>query len=214
VEGSSLGLIAPKVFSEFFESGEDNYDNKFIAVLAKYVRLYSIFLSVTITAYYIAILSYHVDTLPIDFIIGISNAGQGVPFTVFVGAIILEMIMELLRESLIRIPKQIGPAIGIVGGIVIGQAAISAKLFSPLLLIVVAVSLLSSFTAPDYTIMNPLRIIKFFLIIASGSFGLIGFILGVSIVAINMISTSTFGVPYLAPFAPFNWYDFKIPQTK
>ena len=209
VEGSPLALVAPKVFSEFFESCEDTYDNKFIAILYKYVRMYSAFLSVSITAFYVAVLSFHVDTLTTDFIIGINNAGQGVPFTVLVGAIILEMIMEILRESLIRIPKQIGPAIGIVGGLVIGQAAIAAKLFSPLLLIVVALSLLCSFTAPDFTIMNPLRIIKFFLIIISGCFGLIGFTLGISIVLINMISTSTFGVPYLAPFAPFNWKDFK-----
>ncbi len=209
VEGSTLALVAPKVFSEFFESSEDNYDNKFTAILAKYIRMYSTFLSFSITALYVAILSFHIDTLPADFIIGVANAGQGVPFTVFVGAILLELLIELLRESLIRIPKQIGSAVGIVGGLVIGQATISAKLFSPLLLIVVALSLLSSFTAPDYTIMNPLRIIKIFLIIISGCFGLIGFTLGISVVVINMVSTSTFGVPYLAPFAPFNWYDFK-----
>lgn len=209
VEGSTLALVAPKIFSEFFESCEDNYDNKFIAIISKYIRLYSTCLSVSITALYVAILSFHVDTLPADFIIGINNAGQGVPFSVFVGAFLLEMIIEMLRESLIRVPKQIGATIGIVGGIIIGQAAIAAKLFSPLLLIVVAISLLSSFTVPDYTIMNALRIVKFFLIIVSGCFGLIGFTLGMSIVLINMISTSSFGVPYIAPFAPFNWYDFK-----
>jgi spore germination protein KA len=208
-EGSVLALVAPKVFSEFFTSGDDFYDDKFIAILAKYVRMYSTFLSVTITALYVAILSFHIDTLPGDFIFAIFDADQGVPFSVLVGALIVEMIIEMLREALLRIPKQIGSAVGVVGGIIIGQAAIAAKIFSPLLLIVVAVSLLSSFTAPDYTIMNPLRIIKFLLIIASGLFGLIGFTLALSIVLINMVSVSTFGIPYLEPFAPFNWYDFK-----
>jgi len=171
--------------------------------------MYATFLSVSITAIYIGILTFNVDVLPADYILTISNAGQGVPFTVFVGAVLLEMVVEMLRESLVRIPKQIGPAIGIVGGLVIGQAAIAAKIFSPLLLIVVALSLLSSFAAPDYTIMNPLRVVKFFLIIVSGAFGLIGFMFGISIVLISMISMNTFGVPYLTPFAPFKWYDFK-----
>lgn len=209
VEGSALAIVAPKVFSEFFAAAEDIYDNRIIAVLAKYVRMYSTFLSFTITALYVSVLNYHIDTLPPDFIISISDAGQGVPFTILVGAILLEAIIEMLREALLRIPSQIGPAIGIVGGIVIGQAAISAKLFSPLALIVASVSLLSSFTVPDFTIMNALRIMKFFLIIISGTFGLIGFTFGIHIILINMVSTSTFGVPYFAPFAPFNWYDLK-----
>jgi spore germination protein KA/spore germination protein len=209
VDGSVLALVAPKVFSEFFASCDDFYDNKFIAILQKYVRMYASLLAVTITAVYIAILSFHIDTLPIDFIYSIFNSNQGVPFSVFFGALIIEMIIEMLREAMLRVPKQIGAAVGIVGGIIIGQAAIAARIFSPLLLIVVSISLLSTFTVPDYTIMNPLRIVKFFLIIVSGLFGLIGFSLAVSIVLINIVSISSFGVPYLAPFAPFNWYDFK-----
>lgn len=208
VEGSALALVAPKVFSEFFESCDDLYDNKFSAVFAKFIRAFSCYVSLTITATYIAIISFHIDALPEDFILLVNKFQQGLPFTVFVGAVITEMIVEILREALTRVPKQIGPAIGIVGAIVIGQAAIAAKIFSPLLLIVASVSLLSTFTVPDYTIMNPLRIGKLFLILLSGSFGLIGFTMGFSIILINIISTRSFGIPYLAPFAPFNWYDF------
>lgn len=209
VEGSSLALVAPKVFSEFFESCDDFYDNKFSAVFSKFIRVFSSFLALTITSLYIAIISFHIDALPVDFIMLVNKFQQGLPFTVFVGAVITEMLVEILREALIRVPKQIGPAIGIVGAIVIGQAAIAAKIFSPLLLIVASVSLLSSFTVPDYTIMNPIRMGKLFLILLSGSFGLIGFTVGFSIILINIISTRSFGIPYLAPFAPFNWYDFK-----
>ncbi|MTI69901.1 MAG: spore germination protein [Firmicutes bacterium] len=209
IEGSVLALVAPKLFFEFFISSDDLYDDKFIAILGKYVRMYSTFLSVTMTALYVAILSFHIDTLPGDFIFTIYDSNQGVPFSIAIGALIIELVVEMLREALLRVPKQIGAAVGIVGGIVIGQAAIAAKIFSPLLLIVVSISLLSSFTAPDYTIMNSLRIIKFFLIIASSFFGLIGFSLAISIVLIDMISTNTFGIPYLTPFTPFNWHDFK-----
>lgn len=209
VDGSVLGLIAPATFQEFFISCDDVYDNRFAAILMKYVRIYSTIFSFSITALYVAILCFHIDTLPVDFIVSIRDAREGVPFIVLVGALILELIMELIRESLLRIPKQIGAGVAIVGGIVIGQAAISARAFDALLLIVVSLSLLSSFTAPDFTIANPLRIIKFFMIIVSGAFGLIGFTLGISIVLINLVSINSFGTPYVAPFAPFNWYDIK-----
>jgi spore germination protein KA/spore germination protein len=175
----------------------------------KIIRIYAAFFAVTITALYIAITTYHIDTLPLDFIISIADSRQGVPFITFVGALILELLMELIREALSRIPKQIGSGVGIVGGIVIGQAAVSAKVFSPLLLIVVAVSLLASFTAPDYSIMSSLKIIKFFIIFLSGMFGLIGFTVGFTVFLINVISSNSFGVPYLTPFAPFNGSDFK-----
>lgn len=209
VEGSALALLAPKVFSEFFESNEDVYDNKFIAILAKNIRILSSFLSMTITAVYIAVLSFHIDALPANFIIIINNYQQGVPFTIFMGALLAEIVAEMLREALLRVPKQIGPAIGIVGAIVIGQAAIAAKIFSPLMLMVTSISLLSSFTVPDYTVMNPIRLFKIFLIVLSASFGLVGLTVGMSVILINIVSTSSFGIPYFAPFAPFNWYDFK-----
>lgn len=209
VDGSTLALNAPMTFAQFFESCDDRYDNKFIGIFMKFIRMMATFLSISITPLYIAILSYHVDTLPADFILIISKFGQGNPFSVFVGALLLELIIELLREAWLRVPKQIGSAVGIVGGIVIGSAAIEANIFSPLLLIVGAISLLASFTAPDYTIANPLKILKFFLMFLSGSFGLLGFVCGISIILVNLVSTSSFGVPYLAAFAPFNWTDFK-----
>lgn len=209
VEGSSLALVAPKLFSEFFTSCEDNYDNKYFALFSKMIRMYSTLLSTTITPLYVAIVSFHIDTLPTDFVLTISQGIVGVPFKTVVAAIILELLLELQREALLRVPKQIGPAIGIVGGIVIGQAAIAAKIFSPLMLIIASISLLSSFTAPDYTIMNPLRVLKYFLIFASASFGLIGFTLGASAIIITMISSNSLGIPYAAPTAPFNGYDLK-----
>ncbi|MHC1694172.1 MAG: spore germination protein [Eubacteriales bacterium] len=204
MEGSFLALSAPQVFSDFFVSCDDVYDNRFIGTLMKVIRIISTFLALCFTAVYVAILNFHIDTLPASFIVSIRNANEGVPFTVLIGALLIEIILELLREALLRVPKQIGSGVGIVGGIVIGQSAIAAKIFSPLLLIVVALSMLSSFTAPDYTIMNPLRIIKFALIVVSGCFGLVGFVLLFSIIIMNMISMNSFGVAYTTPSAPLN----------
>ena len=209
VDGSCQAIIAPKLFIEFFTSCDDFYDNTFISLFAKFVRMYSTFLAVTITAIYVAILSFHIDTLPVDFIQIINTSSQGVPFTVLIGALIMELILELIREALIRVPKQIGSAVAVVAGIIIGSAAIAARIFNPLLLIVASISMVSTFTAPDYSITNPLRLVKFFLIMISGFFGLIGFTLGVSIIHINLVSANSFGVPYYSPVAPFNGRDFK-----
>lgn len=121
----------------------------------------------------------------------------------------MEGISEILKEANIRLPKQIGSAIGIVGTIVIGQAAVAAGLVSPLMVIIVSLSTMCSFVAPDYTIMNPIRVLKFFMIIMTSLFGLFGFIMGYTIIIINLISTTSFGIPYLVPVAPFNFTDFK-----
>lgn len=209
VDGSLLALVAPAVFSDFLRSCDDLYDNKYIAFFTKCIRIVATFLSFSITALYIAIVCFNVDTLPSDFVVIVSSSNSGVPFSTFVGIIILEFIIEIVREALIRVPKKIGSAIGIVAAIVIGQASIAANLFNPISLVVAAISLLTSFTLPDYTLMNSLRVVKIFLIIVCSCFGLIGFTFGISVVLINLVSINSFGVPYLAPIAPFKWPDFR-----
>ncbi|MFF2876169.1 spore germination protein [Gottfriedia sp. NPDC057991] len=208
-DGSGLGIIAPKVFLEFFASGDDLFDNSFMAVFLKWIRLLSGFISVSITSLYVAILSFHIDALPIDFINSISNYSQQIPFSIFVEAFILELLVVILREAMIRVPKQIGSAVGVLVSIVIGQAAIIANIFNPLLLIIVAVGLVTTFAIPDYTLSHPLRLLRFFFLFASATFGLIGFTLALTIVLTNLVSTNSFGVPYFSPLSPFNWKDLR-----
>jgi spore germination protein KA/spore germination protein len=131
-----------------------------------------------------------------------------VPFNGLIGVFIIEFIVELIRESLLRVPKQIGSAVGIVGAIVIGQAATSAGIFSPILLMIGAISLLASFAVPDYSLMNPFRVLKIILILFTGALGFFGFTLFLTAILIELVSLNSFGVPYMAPFAPFNFYDF------
>jgi spore germination protein KA/spore germination protein len=208
VEGSCLALIAPKTFNEFLTACDDIYDNKYLGLFMKILRSIAIFLSFTLGALYIAIVSFHNDTLPSEYILTLATLRADVPFNAFTGILILEIIVEILRESLLRIPKKIGSAIGIVGAIIIGQAAIASGVFSPLLLIVVSTSMLASFAIPDYTLINPFRILKFFMMILSAVFGLIGFTMGLCFVVTNIISSNSFGIAYTAPSAPFNLYDF------
>lgn len=207
-EGSGLALVAPKTFGEFLWSCEDNYDNQYMAFFSRILRIVALFFSISLSSLFIIVSSFHHDILPSGYIVSLAISRANVPFNALTGALILEVIAEIIREALLRVPKQIGPAIGIVGAIIIGQAAISAGVFSPLLLILVSLSLMSSFVAPDYTIMNPFRVLKFFLIAITGIFGIFGFSLGLCFIVTNIISTNSFGVPYFAPVAPFNWHDF------
>jgi spore germination protein KA len=207
-EGSGLALVAPKTFGEFLSSSEDNYDNQYLAFATKMIRIVAIFFSFSLSSLFVIISSFNFDILPSEYIITLAASRAEVPFNAFTGAILIELIVEILREALLRVPKQIGPAIGIVGAIIIGQAAIASGVFSPLLLILVSLSFMSSFVTPDYTIMNPFRVLKFFILILTGTLGLLGFSLGLCFVITIVISTNSYGIPYLVPVAPFNWYDF------
>lgn len=208
VEGSGLALIAPKTFIEFLWSSDDVYDNKYAAVLAKILRILSITMGFTLGSLYIALVSFNTDILPADYILTLAKLRANVPFNAFTNVLLLEIVVEILRESLLRVPKQIGSAIGIVGAIIIGQAAISSGIFDPLILIICSLSFLASFAIPDYTIMNPFRILKFFLMVFTAVLGLFGFTFGLCFALVLITSENSFGIAYSAPCAPFNRYDF------
>jgi spore germination protein KA len=209
VDGSNLVLSVPKVFTEFLYSCDDRYDNKYFALFMRILRYIAFFLSYTGAALYIAIESFHNDILPASYVLSLAQMRSRVPYTALIGVLILEFVTELIREALLRVPKQIGPAIGIVGAIIIGQAAISAGLFTSVLLILMSIEFLASFSIPDFTLMNPFRVIKLFIILMSGLAGFYGLILGLIFVLAKLVSTDSFGIPYMAPFAPLNRYDFK-----
>ncbi len=208
VEGSGFALSAPITFNEFFYSCDDFYGNKYFAVFSRFIRYASLMIAFMSTSIYVAVSAFHTEVLPSLYAILLSEMRASVPFSSLIGALMLEFFMEIIRESLLRVPKNIGSAIGIVAAIVIGQAAISAGLFSALLLILASAGLLASFTIVDYTLINVFRMLKFLLLIATGAFGFYGFTLFILLVLSQLVSGSSFGIPYLAPYAPFNFKDF------
>jgi spore germination protein KA/spore germination protein len=208
MDGDPWALVAPKVFSEYLWACDDFYLNKYVGTFLRILRVVALNLSFIVSAVYVAIVSFHNDVLPGPYMIAIAQARQRVPFNALIEVILIEIIAELIHESLIRVPSKIGTAIGIVGAIIIGQAAASAGVFSPLLLIVISLSLISSFVPADYTIVDPFRVLKFLLILASGTFGFFGFTVVIVFVVAQLVSINTFGVPYMAPLAPFHAGDF------
>ena len=209
VDGSNLALISPKTFIEFLDAGDDHYDNTYMGVFLKFLRVTSLIIALTLSSLYVAIVAFHTDIIPSQYILALAASRVAVPVNAVTEAILMELILEILREANVRLPKQIGSSIGIVGTIVIGQALVFAGLVSPLLVIIVSLSSMASYAVPDYTFMNPIRLLKFVMIFLTGIFGLFGFVMGLSIILIKITSVTTLGVPYTAPVSPFSFKAIK-----
>lgn len=209
VDGSNFALISPRTFLEFLDSGDDHYESTYIAIFVSILRFIALILTLTLSALYVTVVAYQPDILPPQYILSLANSRVSVPVNAVLEALLMEFVVELLRESNTRLPQQIGPSIGIVGTIVIGQAAVSAGLVSPLMVIIISLSSMASFALPDYSLVNITRVLKFFMILCSGLFGLFGFIMGYTFLMVVLVSTYTVGIPYTAPIAPFSLKDIK-----
>lgn len=209
VEGGNLSLILPQVFLEFFDSSDSYSETFYFSIFIKLVTIVSLFITLALPSLYIAVTSFHSDILPPQYILILASTRTTVPVNSFIETFLMEFISEILKEASLRLPKQIGPTISIVGTIVLGQASVSAGLISPLLLIIISISVMTSFMAPDNSITSSIRVIKFLPIIATGTLGLYGFILSLSFIVILLTSTKSLDVPYTAPLAPFEPVDLK-----
>lgn len=158
---------------------------------------------------YVAVTSYHSAIIPTKLAYFIAASREGVPFPAYMEALIMEFSLAFLMESLIRLPKPIGATIGIVGGLIIGQAAVSAGIVSPIMIIIVSITTITSFTAPSYDVSLSFRIIRFLLIIAASFLGLYGIILGLIVLLIHLVRLKSFGIPYLSPIVNPSISDFK-----
>lgn len=205
VDGSNLVISAPNILLDFFNSADDNAQNMYINTFSKILRLSALFISLCLTSLYVAIIAFHPDFVPARFIIALAASKQTVPVNTAIEAFVMDALSEILREASVRLPKQIGQAIGIVGTIVIGNAAVSAGLVSPVMVMVISLSMLCSFVSPDYTIMNSFRVLKFMLLLLTSILGLFGFSIGITIVSIILCSTISIDVPYVSILSPFSF---------
>ncbi|MEF3330518.1 spore germination protein [Oceanobacillus oncorhynchi] len=202
-------LIAPATFGSLLQSPEDYYWRWSLGTLVRLLRYLGAFISVFLPALYIALVSYHPGLIPSDLAFSIAASRDEVPFPPAVEALIMTATMELLREAGLRLPTAIGQTIGIVGGLVIGEAAVSAGIVSPIMVIVVALNAIASFALPSYSIAITFRILQFGLMAAAAVFGLYGIILCYIMINIHIVNLMSFGVPYSTPFAPSFMNDWK-----
>ena len=167
------------------------------------VRFFGAAFSLFSSAIYTAVLTYHYQMIPADLLGPIIFSRANVPFPPILEALFLEITIELLREAGARLPTKVGQTIGIVGGIVIGQASVQAALTSTILLIAVALSALASFTTPTVKMSSTIRILRFPLILLAGAFGGLGLIVGFVFILAHLIRLKSLGSPYLLPLYPF-----------
>jgi spore germination protein len=180
-----------------------------IGTSIRLIRVVGAFIALILPSLYIALISYHPGMIPTQLALSISATRAEVPFPALIEAVFMEATLEMLREAGLRLPKVMGQTIGIVGGLVIGQSAVEAGIVSPVLVIVVAITAISSFLVPAYNGAIALRLLRFPLMILSGSLGLFGLILGLMAVLAHLVSLKSFGINYFAPITPYRFSDWK-----
>lgn len=205
VDGSSLAIIAPSTFLDFFKSPEDHYSHWNVAIFVRVLRLVAIFLSIFLTSAYVAALTFHYEVIPQSLLVPLAQSRSRVPFPPLFESLFLEITIELLREAGARLPTKVGQTMGIVGGIVIGQAAVQAGFTSNILIMLVALAALSSFTAPNYMMGISLRFLRFPMIVVAGIWGGIGIMFAACLLLIHLLRQTSVGHPYLQPIYPLRW---------
>lgn len=201
VNNSPIALILPVNFASFFKAADDYYNRWEIVSFVRFLRYIAAFFAMSLPALYIAVLNFHAEILPFDLALKFIEARDGIPYPIFVEVILMEIAFELIREAGVRIPGPMGNTIGIVGGLIVGSAAVDASLASPVIVIVVALTALCSFTIPNDEFSSAFRLIKYFLIILSGIAGLFGYVVGLLTIFIHLSGLKSYGFPYLGPVA-------------
>lgn len=204
VDTSPFVIIIPAFFADFINPVVDSYNKSANINFMKMVRLFCFFLSMLVPAIYIALINYNQETIPTKLLVSFSIQRDGVPFPAVLEAIIMLFVCEMLRESDIRFPNSYGSAISILGALILGDAAVSAGIVSPILIIVIALTFISSliFTEPEVT--NALRHLRFIMILFASIFGILGVLFGVIYFLIRINNTYSFTKPYFYPLMPFD----------
>jgi len=202
LNGSPFALVAPATLAGLVHSPEDSYVRYPYANLLRLVRIIGILFSLLLPGVYIAITTFHQEMIPTDLLFAIEASREKVPFPSLVELLIMEIMFELIREAGIRIPGPIGPTLGIIGALILGQAAVSANIVSPILIIVVAVTGIGSFAVPNFSLGLTFRILRFAYIFLGAMSGFLGITVGLFIQGIFFTSSKSFGVPITVPFGP------------
>lgn len=219
MDGSPTASYAPSSFFEFFSSPDDYYSRWQIGSALRILRFIGFIITVAFTPLYVAVTTFHYEMIPHTMLLQLAESRAKVPFPPLLEAIVMETTIELLREAGARLPSKIGQTIGIVGGIVIGQASVQAGFTSNILIIVVAISAIASFVIPTYLMSASFRLLRFGLILLSGMLGIYGLIIGIGLIAIHLAGITNMGSSYLSPLAPMHttdWWDtfFRAPFFK
>ena len=201
-EGSPTALLIPNVFANLLHATEDYYAPPFIADAKRALRVVGLLTAVLASPLFVALGSVNTELLPTSVFISFSQARRGVPLSLVAEVVMLEILVDVIREAGLRLPSNVGQSIAIIGAVVIGQSAVSAGLISAPAVVIVSMAFIASFTMPSTELVLALRASRFPLLLLAAVFGLLGLTLGVLLLFAYLCSLESFGVPYLAPLSP------------
>ncbi|MGP0583939.1 spore germination protein [Paenibacillus timonensis] len=209
VDGTPFVLICPVTFFKFFLSSEDYYQRYDISTLLRSIRLFSFLVAMLLPSLFIAVTTFHPEMLPTTMLISVAAQREGTPLPALLEAMLMEISFEVIREAGVRMPRVVGPAISIVGALVLGQSAVQAGLVSAAMVIIVSFTAIASFVIPTFGMSAAVRLIRFGLMLLAGSFGLYGILAGIIPLLMHLVSLESFGIPYFLPVAPISWSNLK-----
>jgi spore germination protein KA len=200
VDGLPVTIIIPGTFEAFLQAPEDYSQSFIVNSIIRFLRYTLMFVTLFLPGFYISVSTFHIEMIPTDLALAITASKEGVPFLIFIEVIFMLLAFEVLVEAGLRLPKNIGQAVSVVGAVVVGQAAVEARLVSPAVVVTIAVTAISSFTMPNQDFSNALRLWRFIFAIFSSIIGLYGLSIGAIILLHHLANIEVFGVPYLTPF--------------
>ena len=209
VDGSPIVIIAPAAISTFFQNVDDYGTRWLVSSFLRMLRFLAFFIALFLPSFYIALISYNYELIPAKLLLTIGESRERVPFPPIVEALMMEITLEMMRESGIRLPAPIGQTVGIVGGIVIGQTAVQAGIVSNIMVVIVAFTAIASFILPNYDMSAGVRLLRFPMMFITFMFGIVGIVIGMMLIMIHLVSLESLGTPYGSPFAPMRFSDWK-----
>ena len=209
VENSPFALIMPAVLADYLHSPDDYYEKPSNVSFTRIIRVLAFIITLFTPAIYIAITTYNHEVIPDKLLISLAIQREGIPFPTAFEVLMLSIIFEVLRECDLRTPNAMGTSISIVGALVLGEAAVTADLVSPMVVIVVAITAICSLLFIDIDFINGIRFWRFVLMAFSTFMGLVGVVVGGTLLVIKLASLESLGTPYLSPFAPLSFQDLK-----
>ena len=204
MDTSPFAIILPAFFIDFINPGIDNYHKSKNINFLKIIRFACFFLSMTVPAIYIALVNYNQETIPTELLVSFSIQRDGVPFPSIIEVLIMLFICEMLRESDLRFPNAYGSAISILGALVLGDAAVSAGIVSPITIIIIALTFMASLIFTEIEVSNALRNLRFIFLFAAAFYGILGLVFATFYFLIRINKIHSFGKPYFYPLVPFD----------
>lgn len=195
-------IVLPSTARNFFKAPDDVVESFYFATLIRLIRIVAFIISSFLTPVYVALVTFHPAMIPLPLLLSISASQEGVPLPIVVIAFGMEVIIEVVREAGIRLPRTVGSAVSIVGTIVVGQAAITARFAPPGLVVVVAIAAIASFAIPDYGAAISFRLLRFPALLAGSLLGIYGVVTVAILVLFDLCSMKSLGVPFVSLYTP------------